>query len=43
MKISQLLKENGANINAYARFEKGEEGLEKEKKIFAEEVMKQIK
>ncbi len=42
MKISQLLKENGAKINAYARFEKGE-GLEKREENFAEEVMKQIK
>lgn len=42
MKISQLLKENNAKINAYARFEKGE-GLEKREENFAEEVMKQIK
>jgi len=42
IKISQLLKENNANINTYARFEKGE-GLEKREENFAEEVMKQIK
>ncbi len=42
IKISQLLKENNATINNFARLEKGE-GLEKREENFAEEVMKQIK
>ena len=42
IKISQLLKENNAVINNFARLEKGE-GLEKREENFAEEVMKQIK
>jgi len=42
MTITQLLKEKGAKINRYARFEKGE-GLQKREENFAEEVMKQIK
>ena len=42
VKISQLLKENNAVINNFARLEKGE-GLEKREENFAEEVMKQIK
>ena len=42
VKISQLLKENNAVINNFARLEKGE-GIEKREENFAEEVMKQIK
>lgn len=42
MKISQLLKENDAQIIAFARFEKGE-GIEKKEENFAEEVMNQLK
>ena len=42
IKVSQLLKENNATINNFARLEKGE-GLEKREENFAEEVMKQIK
>jgi len=42
MTITQLLKEKGAKVNCYARFEKGE-GLQKREENFAEEVMKQIK
>ena len=41
-KVSDLLKEKGADIVRYARFEKGE-GIEKREENFAEEVMKQIK
>ncbi|MBR2704327.1 MAG: elongation factor Ts [Clostridia bacterium] len=41
-KVSQLLKENGAEINRFARLEKGE-GIEKVEENFAEEVAKQIK
>lgn len=40
-KVSQLLKENNAKINRYARLEKGE-GIEKKEENFAEEVAKQI-
>ncbi len=41
-KVSQLLKEKGAEINRFARLEKGE-GIEKVEENFAEEVAKQIK
>ena len=41
IKIAQLLKENNATINNFARLEKGE-GLEKREENFAEEVAKQI-
>ncbi|MBP3707814.1 MAG: elongation factor Ts [Clostridia bacterium] len=41
-KVSQLLKENNAKINRFARLEKGE-GIEKKEENFAEEVAKQIK
>ena len=41
-KVSQLLKENGAEVNRFARLEKGE-GIEKVEENFAEEVAKQIK
>ena len=41
MKISQLLKDNGAEVIEFARFEKGE-GIEKKEENFAEEVAKQI-
>ena len=42
IKISELLKQNDAEIVRFARFEKGE-GIEKKEENFAEEVMKQIK
>ena len=42
VKISQLLKENDADITEFARFEKGE-GIEKKEENFAEEVMNQLK
>ena len=41
-KVAQLLKEKGAEINRFARLEKGE-GIEKVEENFAEEVAKQIK
>ena len=41
-KVSELLKENGAEVVEFARFEKGE-GIEKKEENFAEEVMKQLK
>ena len=41
-KVSDLLKEHGAEIVEFARFEKGE-GIEKKEENFAEEVMKQLK
>ncbi len=41
-KVSDLLKENGAEVTEFARFEKGE-GIEKKEENFAEEVMKQLK
>ena len=41
-KVSQVLKENDAEIVEFARFEKGE-GIEKKEENFAEEVMKQLK
>ena len=40
MKVSQILKD--ASVVEFARFEKGE-GIEKKRKNFAEEVMKQLK
>ena len=42
MKVEQLVKSKGAEVTAFARFEKGE-GIEKKEENFAEEVMKQIK
>ena len=42
IKISELLKQNDAEIVSFARFEKGE-GLQKREENFAEEVAKQIK
>ena len=42
MKVSELLKQKGAKVVRFARFEKGE-GIEKKEENFAEEVMKQIK
>ncbi len=42
IKISELLKQNDAEIVRFARFEKGE-GLQKREENFAEEVAKQIK
>ena len=42
IKVAQLLKEKGATIAKFARFEKGE-GLEKKEENFAEEVAKQLK
>jgi len=42
VKVSGLLKENDADIVAFARFEKGE-GIEKKEENFAEEVMNQLK
>ncbi len=42
IKVSDLLKNNDADIVAYARFEKGE-GIEKQETNFAEEVMSQLK
>ena len=41
-KVSDLLKENNAEVVEFARFEKGE-GIEKKEENFAEEVMKQLK
>ena len=40
-KISQLLKDNNANILSFTRYEVGE-GIEVEKADFASEVMSQI-
>ena len=40
-KVSDLLKENNAEVVEFARFEKGE-GIEKKEENFAEEVMKQL-
>ena len=42
MKINKLLESKGAEINRFARLEKGE-GIEKVEENFAEEVAKQIK
>ena len=42
MKVSDLLKQNSAEIVEFARIERGE-GIEKKEENFAEEVMKQIK
>ena len=42
IKVSQLLKEKDAEVVEFARFEKGE-GIEKKRRKFAEEVMKQLK
>ena len=42
IKISELLKQNDAELVRFARFEKGE-GLQKREENFAEEVAKQIK
>ena len=41
MKVKDLIASKKANINEFARFEKGE-GIEKKEENFAEEVMKQI-
>ena len=41
-KVSDLLKENNAEVVEFARFEKGE-GIEKKEENFAEEVMNQLK
>ena len=41
IKVEQLLKEKGAIIKRFARFEKGE-GIEKKEENFAEEVAKQL-
>ena len=41
-KVSDILKEHGAEVTEFARFEKGE-GIEKKEENFAEEVMKQLK
>ena len=41
IKISELLKQNDAEIVRFARFEKGE-GLQKREENFAEEVAKQM-
>ena len=41
IKVSQLVKEKGAKINRFARFETGE-GIEKKEENFAEEVAKQL-
>lgn len=41
MKISELLKQKGAKIVAFARLERGE-GIEKKEENFAEEVAKQL-
>ena len=40
-KVSDLLKENNAEVVEFARFEKGK-GIEKKEENFAEEVMKQL-
>ncbi len=42
MKVSELLKQKDADVEAFARFEKGE-GIEKKEENFAEEVMNQLK
>ena len=42
IKVSDVLKNNDADIIKFARFEKGE-GIEKREENFAEEVMKQLK
>ena len=42
MKVQKLVESKGAEITAFARFEKGE-GIEKKEENFAEEVAKQIK
>ena len=42
MKVSDVLKNNDAEVVRFARFEKGE-GIEKKEENFAEEVMKQLK
>lgn len=42
IKVSDLLKENDAEIVTFARYEKGE-GIEKKEENFAEEVMNQLK
>ena len=42
LKVSDVLKNNDAEIVKFARFEKGE-GIEKKEENFAEEVMKQLK
>ncbi len=41
VKVGELIKNKGAEIVRYARFEKGE-GIEKKEENFAEEVMKQL-
>ena len=41
VKVGDLVKNNGAEVNQFARFETGE-GLEKREENFAEEVMKQL-
>jgi len=41
IKISELLKQNNAEIKRFVRFEKGE-GLQKREENFAEEVAKQM-
>ena len=42
MKVKDLLKSKGAEVNRFARFERGE-GIEKKEENFAEEVAKQLK
>ena len=42
VKVGELIKNKGAEMVRFARFEKGE-GIEKKEENFAEEVMKQIK
>lgn len=41
-KVKDLLKEHGATVNKFVRFERGE-GIEKKEENFAEEVMNQLK
>ncbi len=41
VKVGSLISSKGAELTAYARFEKGE-GIEKKEENFAEEVMKQL-
>ena len=41
VKVGSLISSKGAELVAYARFEKGE-GIEKKEENFAEEVMKQL-
>ena len=41
VKVGELIKNKGAEMVRYARFEKGE-GIEKKEENFAEEVMKQL-